>query len=171
MREPNERGQYPRRKSGVNVKVSVRRLLVLWLYAMASAASAQGSGGLYVAGDNFDFTQAVERALAQHPMPSKFFVLATGDSVHGLSVVAPPELVEVRNRGAARGAVYLVCQSDVEREVIRLSELVSGVVAVRGWPPPGSNELPAGTTYYRDEDPSMLPSSTELLRRLRSTCS
>jgi hypothetical protein len=64
-----------------------------------------------------------------------------------------------------------VCQSDVEREVIRLSELVSGVVAVRGWPPPGSNELPAGTTYYRDEDPSMLPSSTELLRRLRSTCS
>jgi hypothetical protein len=151
--------------------VGVTRLLVLWLYAISGAASAQGGGGLYVAGGNFDFTQAVERAMAQHPTPSKFFVLATGDSVHGLSVVAPPELVEVRNRGAARGAVYLVCRRDVEREVIRLNELVSGVIAVRGWPPPGSNELPVGTSYYRDEDASMLPSSTELLRRLRSTCS
>ena len=149
----------------------MKRLLVLWLYAMASAASAQGSGGLYVAGDNFSFTQAVERALAQHLTPSKFFVLATGDSVRGLSVVAPPELVEVRNRGAARGAVYLVCRRDIEREAFSLTDLVSNVVAVRGWPPPGSTELPEGTNYYRGEDASMLPSSTELLRRLRSTCS
>ena len=29
-------------------------------------------GGLYVAGDNFDFTQAVERALAQHPRLRSF---------------------------------------------------------------------------------------------------
>jgi hypothetical protein len=149
----------------------VKRLLVLWLYAMASAASAQGTGGLYIAGDSFSFAQAVERALAQHPTASRFFVLATGDSVRGLSVVAPPELVEARNRGAARGAVYLVCRRDIEREVFSLNELVSGVVAVRGWPPPGSNELPEGTNYYRGEDASMLPSSTELLRRLRSTCS
>ncbi len=149
----------------------MKRLLVLWLYAMASAASAQGGGGLYVAGGNFDFTQAVERALAQQQAPSKFFVLATGDAVRGLSVVAPPELVEVRNRGAARGAVYLVCARDIEREVFSLNDVVSGVVAVRGWPPPGSNELPQGTSYYRGEDPSMLPSSNELLRRLRSTCS
>jgi hypothetical protein len=149
----------------------VKRLLVLWLYAMASAASAQGTGGLYIAGDSFSFAQAVERALAQHPTASRFFVLATGDSVRGLSVVAPPELVEAHNRGAARGAVYLVCRRDIEREVFSLNELVSGVVAVRGWPPPGSNELPEGTNYYRGEDASMLPSSTELLRRLRSTCS
>jgi hypothetical protein len=151
--------------------VKVKRLLVLWLYAMASAASAQGSGGLYVAGGNFDFTQAVERALAQRQTPSKFFVLAIGNAVRGLSVVAPPELVDVRNRGAARGAIYLVCRRDIEREVFRLNDLISGVVAVRGWPSPGSNELPEGTSYYRGEDPSTLPSSTELLRRLRSTCS
>jgi hypothetical protein len=149
----------------------MKRWVFLWWYAIATAAGAQSGGGLYVAGDNFDFTQAVERALAQHPTPSKFFVLATGDSVRGLSVVAPPELVEVRNRGAARGAVYLVCRRDIEREVFSLNELVSGVVAVRGWPPPGSNELPEGTNYYRGEDSSMLPSSVELLRRLRSTCS
>ena len=149
----------------------MKRWVVLGWYAIATAAAAQGSGGLYVAGGNFDFTQAVERALAQHPTPSKFFVLATGDAVRGLSVVAPPELVEVRNRGSARGAVYLVCRRDIEREVFRLSDLVSDVVPVRGWPPPGSNELPEGTSYYRGEDASMLPSSNELLRRLRSTCS
>ena len=147
------------------------RWAFLGWYLIATAVGAQGSGGLYVAGSNFDFTQAVERALAQHPTPSIFFVLATGDSVRGLSVVAPPELVEIRNRGAARGAVYLVCRRDIEREAFSMNELVPGVVAVRGWPPPGSNELPEGTNYYRGEDPSTLPSSIELLRRLRSTCS
>jgi len=150
----------------------MKRWIVLGWYAIATAAAAQaGGGGLYVAGGSFDFTQAVERALAQNPAPSKFFVLATGDAVRGLSVVAPPELVEVRNRGSARGAVYLVCRRDIEREVFRLTDLVSGVVAVKGWPPPGSNELPEGTHFYRGEDASMLPGSNELLRRLRSTCS
>ncbi len=97
----------------------MKRWIVLWWYAIATAAGAQASGGgLYVAGGNFDFTQAVERALAQNPAPSKFFVLATGDAVRGLSVVAPPELVEVRNRGSARGAVYLVCRRDIEREAL-----------------------------------------------------
>lgn len=149
----------------------MKRWLGLLLYAIATAAGAQGSGGLYVAGGGFDFAKAIERALAQHPTPSKFFVLATGDAVRGLSVVAPPELVEARNLGAARGAVYLVCLRDIERDLFRLNELVSGVVAVKGWPPPGSNELPEGSSYYRGEDPANLPNSTELLRRLRSTCS
>ena len=150
----------------------MKRWIVLWWYAIATAAGAQPSGGgLYVAGGSFDFTHAVERALAQNPAPSKFFVLATGDAVRGLSVVAPPELVEVRNRGSARGAIYLVCRRDIERELFRLDDLVSGVVAVKGWPPPGSNELPEGTNFYRDEDASMLPGSNDLLRRLRSTCS
>ncbi|MGZ8992847.1 MAG: hypothetical protein ACXW16_02415 [Burkholderiaceae bacterium] len=150
----------------------MKRWIVLGWYAIATAAGAQASGGgLYVAGGHFDFTQAVERALAQNPAASKFFVLATGDAVRGLSVVAPPELVEVRNRGLARGAVYLVCRRDIDREVFRLDDLVSGVVPVRGWPPPGSSDLPEGTNYYRGEEPSNLPGSNELLRRLRSTCS
>ncbi|HVE88960.1 MAG TPA: hypothetical protein VNA44_04605 [Burkholderiaceae bacterium] len=149
----------------------MKRWVVLCWYAMATAVSAQGAGGLYIAGTNFDFTQAVERAIAQNPTPSKFFVLATGDAVRGLSVVARPELVEVRNRGAARGAVYLVCRRDVERDAFQMTDLIAGVVAVKGWPAPGSGELPEGTNYYRGEDPSHLPSSTEQLRRLRSTCS
>ena len=149
----------------------MKRWGILCGVAMATAAVAQGGGGLYVAGSNFDFTQAVERAIAQNPARSKFFVLATGDAVRGLSVVAPPELVEVRNRGAARGAVYLVCLRDVEREAFQLTDLISGVVAVKGWPAPGSGELPEGTNHYRGEDPANLPGSTEMLRRLRSTCS
>ena len=150
----------------------MKRWVFLGWYAIVTAAAAQASGGgLYVAGGNFDFTQAVERALAQNPAPSKFFVLATGDAVRGLSVVAPPELVEVRNRGSARGAVYLVCRRDIERQTFQLTDLISGVVAVKGWPAPGSGELPEGTNYYRGEEPSNLPGSNELLRRLRSTCS
>ncbi|MBA2411327.1 MAG: hypothetical protein H0V63_00675 [Burkholderiaceae bacterium] len=149
----------------------MKRWAILLSCAIASAAGAQGSGELYIAGANFDFAQAVERAVAQHPASSKFFVLATGDAVRGLSVVASPELVEARGVGAARGAVYLVCRRDIERELFRLTDLVSGVVAVRGWPPAGSSELPSGSNYYPGEDPATLPKSTELLRRLRSTCS
>ncbi len=149
----------------------MKRLLVPLFCATATAAGAQGSGGLYVAGANFEFTQTIERALAQNPTPSKFFVLVVADSVRALSVVAPPELVEARNRGAARGAVYLVCQRDIEREVFALNDIVSEVTPVRGWPPAGSNELPDGVNYYRGEDPEKLPKATDLLRRLRSTCS
>jgi hypothetical protein len=149
----------------------VKRSLSLLLYCVVTAASAQGEGGLYIAGGNFDFTQAINRAVAQHPIPSRFFVLVTGDAVRALSVVAPPELVEVRNLGAKQGAVYLVCRRDVERELFRMNELVSNVTAVRGWPPPGSSELPDGNNYYPNEDPSNLPKSTDLLRRLRATCS
>lgn len=146
-------------------------VLALLLYVFTTAADAQGGGGLYIAGGGLGFAQTVERAVAQNPTPSQFFVLVTGDALRGLSVVAPPELVEARNLGASRGAVYLVCRRDIEGEVVRLSDLVSGVVAVRGWPAPGSDELPPGTNYYRGEDPSSLPKATELLRRLRSTCS
>ncbi|MDQ3188278.1 MAG: hypothetical protein M3Q28_05170 [Pseudomonadota bacterium] len=149
----------------------MKRWAILVSCAIATAAGAQGSGELYIAGANFDFAQAVERAVAQHPVSSKFFVLATGDAVRGLSVVASAELVEARSVGAARGAVYLVCRRDIDRELFRLTDLVSGVVAVRGWPPAGSSELPSGSNYYPGEDPATLPKSTELLRRLRSTCS
>ncbi|MGH6609913.1 MAG: hypothetical protein ACRECQ_06635 [Burkholderiaceae bacterium] len=149
----------------------MKRWLALSLFAVVAIAAAQGTGGLYIAGSNFGFAQTVERAVAQNPTPSKFFVLAVGEAVRGLSVVAPPELVEARNLGAKQGAVYLVCRRDIEREVFQLTDLVSGVVPVRGWPAPGSNELPEGKKYYANEDPSNLPNSNELLRRLRATCS
>lgn len=149
----------------------MKRLLAWLFYALTTAAGAQEGGGLYVAGGNFDFARTIERAVAQTPANSRFFVLVTGDAMRGLSLLAAPDLVESRNLGLQRGAVYLICQRDIDRDVARLGELVSGVIAVRGWPPPGSDELPQGTAYYRGEDPANLPKSAELLRRLRSTCS
>ncbi|MEP6607449.1 MAG: hypothetical protein ABJA83_02085 [Burkholderiaceae bacterium] len=146
-------------------------LLTAMLGLLATGAGAQGSGGLYIAGGTFDFARTIERAIAQSPSGSRFFVLATGDAVRALSLLAADEAVEARNLGAQRGAVYLVCQRDIEREVIRTNDLASGVIAVRGWPAAGSDELPEGTLYYRNEDPANLPKSTELLRRLRATCS
>ena len=150
----------------------MKPLQALLLCAFTAAANAQGSGGgLYIAGGNFGFVQTVERAVAQNPARSRFFVLATGDALRGLSLLAPPELVQTRNLGASHGAVYLVCKRDVDNDVVKLSDLASGVVPVRGWPPPGSNELPEGQSYYPGEDPSNLPKAGDLLRRLRSTCS
>jgi hypothetical protein len=66
---------------------------------------------------------------------------------------------------------FLVCERDLENGDYRLSDLVPGTVAVKGWPPPDSDALPAGSNFYPDEDPSSLPWSTETLRRLRATCS
>ena len=141
------------------------------LLFVAAPAAAQGAGGLYVAGGGFGFTQTIERAVAQNPAPSRFFVLVTKDALRGLTQLAPADMVEARNVGARSGAIYLVCRRDIEGEQISLNDLVSGVVPVRGWPPPWSNELPEGAPYYRDEDPSVLPKASDLLRRLRSTCS
>lgn len=134
-------------------------------------AAAQSSGGLYVAGANFSFEQTVERALAQNPSPGRFFVLAIGNAVRGLSPVAAPEIAEVRGQALARGAVFLVCQRDLDRQIFNMLDVIPGVIAVRGWPPPGSNALPVGALHYPDENPQLLPASAEALRRLRATCS
>lgn len=148
-----------------------RGLASLLCLSAVSAAAQGGGGGLYVAGGGFGFTQTIERAVAQNPSSSRFFVLVTTDALRGLTQLAPDEMVAARNLAARSGAVFLVCRRDIERDQISLNDLVTGVVPVRGWPPPGSTELPEGMPYYRDEDPSVLPKAADLLRRLRSTCS
>ena len=148
----------------------LRRLLALLSICTVGGAAAQAGGALYVAGGGFDFAQAGDRALAQNP-GSRFFMLAVGDAVRYLALTAPPEMVEVRNRVARGNVQFLVCQRDLASGTYRLEDLVPGTVAVRGWPPPGSADLPAGTSFYPDEDPATLPWSTETLRRLRATCS
>jgi hypothetical protein len=143
-----------------------------WLLALLSAlacGAAQASGGLYVAGGGFDFAKVGDRALAQNAQ-SRFFLLTVGDAVRYLSLTAPPELVEVRNRIARGKVVFLVCQRDLDAASYRLSDLVPGVVAVKGWPAPDSPSKLAGN-YYPDEEPGQLPTATEALRRLRATCS
>jgi hypothetical protein len=145
-----------------------------WLASLLSlvtcGAVAQSTGGVYIAGSGFDFPHVAERALAQNPH-SRFYLLAVGDAVRYLSLTAPEEMVEARRQVARGDVVFLVCQRDLDSGPYRLHDLVPGVVAVRGWPPPGSNALPANEKYYPDEDQANLPTSTELLRRLRATCS
>ena len=101
---------------------------------------------------------------------SQFFLLAAGDALRYLVLTAPPELVAVRNRIARGNVVFLVCQRDLDAGNYRLSDLVPGVVAVKGWPLPDRPTNFAGN-YYPDEDPGQLPLETQALRRLRSTCS
>jgi len=149
--------------------------MLRWLIALLSvlalpSASAQSGGNLYIAGGGFDFPATSERALAQNPN-SRFFLLAVGEAIRYLSLTAPPEVVEVRNRVARGNVQFLVCQRDLESAGYRLGDLVPGTLAVRGYPPPGSTDLPVENKYYADEDPGSLPWSSETLRRLRSTCS
>ncbi len=148
----------------------VRRWLFGLLSILGISAAAQANAGLYVAGGGFDFARAADRAIAQNPS-SRFFFLVVGDAVRYLALTAPPEMVEVRNRVARHDVVFLVCRRDVDGGNYRLGDLVPGVVSVRGWPTQGTPPLAAGTNFYADEDPSMLPSGTDALRRLRATCS
>ncbi len=138
--------------------------------ALAQPTEPEAGGNLYVAGNGFDFPSTSERAAAQNPT-TRFFLLVVGDAIRYLSLTAPPELVEVRNRVARTRVQFLVCQRSLDDGQWKLSDLVPGTVAVRGWPPAGSNALPSGSNYYPGEDPATLPWSMETLRRLRSTCS
>jgi hypothetical protein len=137
----------------------------------APAAAQQQEGGLYIAGAGFDFRVAVERGIAQNQGGTRFFVLAVPPASAALSQLANDELVAIRNRATAAGAVFVVCQRDIDAGLVTVNDLVPGVVVARGWPPPGSNELPHGARYFPNEDSANLPASNEALRRLRSTCS
>jgi len=135
------------------------------------AAAAQDEGGLYIAGYGFSFEQAANRGLAQNPKGQPFFVLALPPNTEALMRSAPKTAAAVRDRVVASRGVLLVCQRDIDNGSIDAAKLVPGVVAVRGFPPPGSNAIPHGERYFPDEDRANLPQANEALRRLRSTCS
>jgi hypothetical protein len=137
----------------------------------ASTASAQPDGGLYIAGAEFSFQTAAERALSQNAGPNRFFLLTLPPETAALSSTAPAALAALRHRVAKANGVLLICQRDIANGSINPADLTPGVVPVRGWPPSGSNELPDGQRYFRGEDPSNLPAADESLRRLRSICS
>ncbi|HSQ11254.1 MAG TPA: hypothetical protein VLN25_11695 [Burkholderiaceae bacterium] len=147
-------------------------LALLAAFMPLSSAMAQSEGGLYIAGDaGFKFRQAAERGLAQNPGGRRFFVLAVPPQTSALKKSATGPLAQLRDRVIAGNGVLFVCQRDIDKGRIDPAELVPGVVAVRGFPPPGSNAIPAGERYFPDEDRSRLPASNEALRRLRATCS
>jgi len=137
---------------------------------MPTAALAD-EGGLYIADAGFTFQQAAERGLAQNPPGQRFFVLAVPPNTAALTTGAAASTAALRTRVTAAGGVLLVCQRDIDSGSVDPSRLAAGVVAVRGFPPPGSNALAPGARYFPDENPDNLPASNDALRRLRSTCS
>jgi hypothetical protein len=136
-----------------------------------AVASAQSEGGLYVADSSFSFEQAANRGLAQNAKGTRFFVLALPPHTAALTTAAAPATATLRERVRAQGGVLMVCQRDIDAGRIDAARLAPGVVAVRGFPPPGSTALPEGERYFPDEDRAQLPAGNESLRRLRAGCS
>lgn len=136
-----------------------------------SAAFAAAEGGLYIAGANFSFRTAAERAIAENPGGRRFFVLSLPPETRAVSVNASAADARLRERVVAANGVLLVCQRDIDNRSPGTADLVPGVVPVRGWPPTGSRELAAGERYYEGENPADLPAANEALRTLRASCS
>lgn len=146
-------------------------LATLLAVAGASAASAPSEGGLYIAGAGFSFQVAAERAMAQNPGGRRFFLLTLPPEAAALGASASPAQRRLRERVLAANGVLLVCQRDLDNGRIDAARLASGVVPARGWPAPGSTELPTDQRYFPNEDRSTLPAANEALRQLRSACS
>jgi hypothetical protein len=138
--------------------------------AMAAPACAQSEGGLYIAGYGFTFQEVVDRAIKQNPGGRRFFLLSLPPQTSALMVKAAHPLAAARDRVLEANGVLLVCQRDIDDGRIKAADLAPRVVPVRGWPPAGSQEIPLGKRYFKDEERSNLPASNEALRRLRSTC-
>jgi len=154
-----------------------RRRFVTFAAALCAAgagatATAQGEeGGLYIAGSGFSFAQAAAHALGMNPVGQRFFLLSLPPETRALERSATGPLAAVRDRVIAAGGTLYVCQRDIDSGKVDPAALVPGVIAVRGWPPPGSTALPADARYFPGENPGAFPASNEALRRLRATCS
>ena len=144
-----------------------RRTAAALLLTGAGCAWAASEGGLYIADAGFSFQQAAQRALAQNPGASRFFVLTLPPAAGALGRQATPAQQRLRERVVAANGVLLVCQRDLNNGRISADGLAAGVVPVRG----NSNDLPSGQRYFADENPAHLPAANKALRRLRSTCS
>ena len=138
---------------------------------LPGTALAQVEGGLYIAGYRHNFEHAAEQGLARNPAGQRFFVLALPPNTVALTKAATQSAAAVRERVVAAGGVIFVCQRDVDSGKIDAAALVPGVVAVRGFPPRGSDAIPRGERYYPDEDRSRLPQDNRALKRLRKACS
>jgi hypothetical protein len=139
--------------------------------ALPGASLAQDQGGVYIAGYRFTFERAAEQGLARNPAGQRFFVLALPPNTVALTGSATPGAAALRERVVAAGGVLMVCQRDIDDGKVDAKSLIPGVVAVRGFPPRGSNAIPRGERYYPDEDRSTLPQDNRSLKRLRKACS
>ena len=138
--------------------------------ALPGGALAQAEGGLYIAENRFSFERAAKQGLARNPPGQRFFVLALPPNTAALTQAASTSAATVRNQVVAAGGVLFVCQRDIDNGSIDPAQLVPGVVAVRGFPPRGSDAIPRGERYFPDENTANLPRKNRTLKRLRSAC-
>ncbi len=138
--------------------------------ALPGAVFAQDEGGLYIAGYGFSFERAGEQGLARNTRGQRFFVLALPPHAAALTTAATSAAAAVRDRVVASGGLLYVCQRDIDNGSVDAATLVPGVVAVRGFPPRGSDAIPRGERYFPDENRDQLPRNNRTLKRLRSTC-
>ena len=138
--------------------------------ALPCTVLAQDEGGLYIAEHRFSFEQAAEQGLARNPPGQRFFVLALPPNTAALTKAAPQSAAAVRDQVVASGGLLFVCQRDIDNGSVDAETLVPGVVAVRGFPPRGSDAIPRGERYFPDENRDQLPRNNRTLKRLRSTC-
>lgn len=143
---------------------------VLIACALPITSLAQAEGGLYIAGYRFNFERAAEQGLARNPPGQRFFVLALPPNTAALTTGATMAADAVRDRVVASGGLLYVCQRDIDNGSVDAATLVPGVVAVRGFPPSGSDAIPRGERYFPDENRDQLPRNNRTLKRLRSTC-
>ncbi len=149
-----------------------RSLLAALALLATPCALAQGPGGLYIAGVNFTFTQAVSQALADNPTAQgRFFILAMPPATADLAATGPAaDVVRLRNQALARGAQFLVCRRDVQKGLVDPARLIPGVGIVWGWPSDPNAPQPDASGLFPGEQAGWLPQSAELARRIRSTC-
>ena len=76
--------------------LSCRSLVALSLTIAAPALVAQAPGGLYIAGDQFDFEQAAQTALAENAGGQRYFVLVLAPASQALTHQASGKLVALR---------------------------------------------------------------------------
>lgn len=148
-----------------------KRWPVVVVALFAAWTTAQEPGGLYIAGDQFTFEQAAQRALNENVQGERFFVVVLPPAAQPLERESSGEAVALRNRILVARGVLIVCQRDVASGAVNASSLVPGVVALKGWPPPDFDAWPPNQLYYPGENPSRLPVPTEQLRRARAVCS
>jgi hypothetical protein len=151
--------------------LSCRSLVALSLAFAAPVLVAQAPGGLYIAGDQFDFEQAAQVALAENAAGQRYFVLVLAPASQALSRQASGKPAALRGQISASGGILLACQRDLVSGAVDAKNLVPGVVPVRGWPPPDFDRWPPNQHVYPGEDPAQLPVPTEQLRRARAACS
>lgn len=159
------------RALGLKCCLPVLAALLSACHAAPARAQAPAEGGLYIAGAEFGFQVAAQRALAQNPPGRRFFVLALPPETNALTTRASASQAALRERVRQAGGVLFVCQRDIDSGRVPAARLAPGVVAVRGWPPSGVGVLSDGQRHVSGEDPAALPASNEALRRLRSSCS